>query len=654
MKKITIVILSFLFLWWLCNADLAWFTIEGYTSNFKLKEDWILEVVESININFTERRHWIYRTIPYIYSNYLKTPIKKVKVPWYKFTTEKQWNNFKIKIWSANKTVIWEQNYNINYKVKWSVRKFTGYQELYWNILWTEWNTPVNNYNFSLELPSNLDLKDDDVWVYIWKKWSKDTTKAIKSWNIISNPEPLNLWAREWVTLAVKLPTDYVPTKKYYSLKWRFKYYGKKILISIRGVSTLSLVFFVLRELIRRRKKRKELEETHWREKRDLIYYTPPKWYTAMDVAAIYNWKSNFDIFPAFLYSWIADWYVRIEEEKFPRFGISFFGTERKYNFKVNTLSPEFKFDKVNLNSNHLHFSNPEERFWNLCFIQWDINDLSSFKTKDSDTLKKIADEIFYKTHTNFIKNWKDLYKVKSLPSKMYKYSHIKLTNKIYWKDNPDWNRILNRLIFLIWCIFSWFIIFPLSYTYTEDILLWSAMYASIGSILYFIFKTIKSLYNSIFNWKFWWDFKFISKEWIEAIEQISWFRKYLLHVDSDKLKTLLNEDPTYFEKNLPYAIALDIWKYWIKKCMHILEDIDYSPKWISTSDDNRWTAIWSKLSIWNNISSTVHEIDHPRSSWWSWWSRWSSWWWDWWSSWWSSWGWSSWWWGWGGWWWSW
>ena len=49
--------------------------------------------------------------------------------------------------------------------------------------------------------------------------------------------------------------------------------------------------------------------------------------------------------------------------------------------------------------------------------------------------------------------------------------------------------------------------------------------------------------------------------------------------MDEEKLRTLLKEDPTYFEKNLPYAIALGIGKHWINKCTHILEEIDYKPK---------------------------------------------------------------------------
>jgi len=643
MKKFMIILFSLLFVWWLCQADLAWFTIDSYTSDFRLRKDWILEVVENIEVNFSESRHWIYRTIPYIYSNYIKTPIKKVKVPWYKFTTSKEWNNYMIKIWSAKKTVIWKQNYTIKYRIKWSIRKFDGYQELYRNVLWTEWNTPVNNFNFSLELPSNLDLKDDDIWVYIWEKWSNNTTKAIKSWNIISNDKPLNLWAWEGVTLAVKLPVNYVPTKKYISLKWRFKYYGKKIWFSIRCITTFSILFFAIRELIKRYKKRLELRQTHWKKIRNMVYYTPPKWYTAMEIAAIYNWKSNFDILSAFLYSWIDNGYVKIEEwiEKILRLRES-----KKYFFRKTSIEPKFHFDESLNVWNYMHFTDPEERFWKLCFVKKDINKLDSFWVSESILLKKTADELFYQIHTKFVPDWKELYKVKHISSKQYKYSKDKFYKKVsYWGGKY----IINRFIAILWTFISCYLIGV--FTNDEDLFLYFTMWFRWIAMLYTIGLMFWNKINKWFSsrWNIKRDIKYISEEWINTIEQTLWFRKYLLSVDDERLKTLLNEDPTYFEKNLPYAIALNIWKYWIKKCMHILEDIDYSPKWISASDNNRWNAIGSKLSIWNNISSTVYRIDHPSSSGWGWWSSWGwgGWWW-------SSWGWCSGWWGWGGWWWSW
>lgn len=645
MKKFMIILFSLLFVWWLCHADLAWFTIDSYTSDFKLRKDWILEVVENIEVNFSESRHWIYRTIPYIYSNYLKTPIKKVKVPWYKFTTNKEWNNYMIKIWSAKKTIIWKQIYTIQYQIKWSVREFSGYQELYRNMLWTEWNTPVNNFNFNLELPSNLNLKNDDIWVYIWSNWSNNTTKAIKSWNIISNDKPLNLWAWEGVTLAVKLPVNYVPTKKYISLKWRFKYYGKQIWFGIRCITTFSILFFAIHELIKRYKNRLKLRQTHWRKIRNMVYYTPPKWYTAMEIASIYNWKSNFGVFSAFLYNWIADGYVRIEEVKIKKF--LWLRRKKQYHFRVKKFDHKFKFDeKLNV-WNYLYFTNPEERFWELCFLKNDINDLNSFGVSESNLLKKIADETFYQIHTKFIPCWKDLYKVQNLSSDTYKCSNEKIYHKVH-SHNNHWKLILNRFIVILWTFISCYLIGV--FTNDEDLFLYLTMWFRWIAMLYAIGLIIWNKINKWFSlrWNIKRDIKYISEEWIDAIEQTLWFRKYLLSVDYERLKTLLNEDPTYFEKNLPYAIALWVWNHWIKKCMGILEEIDYKPKWIYVSDDNWWNAIMSDLNIWNHISTTVYNIDHPSSSWWGGWDWGSS------SGWWSSgWG-SSWWWGGWGWWWSW
>ncbi len=652
MKKFVILLLSFLFVWWLCNADLAWFTIDSYESNFKLRNDWILEVTENINVNFSENRHWIYRDIPYIYSNYLKTPIKNVKVPWYKFTTSKEWNNYRIKIGSASKTVIWKQNYSIQYQIKWSVREFNGYQELYWNVLWTEWNTLVNNFNFSLELPSNLNLKDNDIRVYIWEKWSNNTTKAIKSWNIIRNAEPLNLWAREGVTLAVKLPIDYVPTKKYYSLKWWFIYHSNTISIWIRSIITSFIGFFSIRELVRRYRRRKELRQTHWRKIKDIVYYTPPKWYTAMEIAAIYNWKSNFDTLSAFLFSWIADGYAYVKEVKVKK--MLWLRYKKEYYF-IPYSHLNFKFDEWYDKCDNLRFDDPEKRFWNLCFVDGDINRLYAFGKSDSNLLKEIADEVFFKIHTKFIPNWRELYKVSRLASNKYKHTNEDFYKKVHLNDNPYWNFILNRFIGIIRILISLYLVVDI-YEGNSDYDFFSILLFSfwIVIVVYLFFLLIWRFINNKFNFKVWWlklhiwkDIQYISEEWIESIEQTLWFRKFLLSVDDEKLRTLLKEDPTYFEKNLPYAIALDIWDHWIKKCMLILEEMDYSPKWISVSDNNWWNAITSISSIWDSISSTVYDIDHPDSSgggWWDWWS----------SSGWSSWGWSSgWWWGWG-WWWSW
>ena len=144
-------------------------------------------------------------------------------------------------------------------------------------------------------------------------------------------------------------------------------------------------------------------------------------------------------------------------------------------------------------------------------------------------------------------------------------------------------------------------------------------------------------------------DEKYITRDWIDVVEQIFWFRKYLLKVDDNKLRALLSEDSTYFEKILPYAIALGVWNHWIKKCMKYLSEMK------DMESIDQYNAISLKIGFSRSISKRIHTIDRPhRIGWWSgdessydsdrWFSSWSSfgwwfslWWWGgggWWRSW--------------------
>ena len=117
------------------------------------------------------------------------------------------------------------------------------------------------------------------------------------------------------------------------------------------------------------------------------------------------------------------------------------------------TSNPKFYFDESINIDNYLHFSNPEERFWKLCFIQKDINDLSSFGERESKLLKKIADETFYQNHIKFIPDYKELYKVKRLSSNQYRFP--KTFYRIVGCLNEKYYYISNRFIFVLWIFIS-------------------------------------------------------------------------------------------------------------------------------------------------------------------------------------------------------
>jgi hypothetical protein len=64
----------------------------------------------------------------------------------------------------------------------------------------------------------------------------------------------------------------------------------------------------------------------------------------------------------------------------------------------------------------------------------------------------------------------------------------------------------------------------------------------------------------------------YLTDEWVRIFEEIQWFKKYLSAVEDAKLKVVLKQDQTYFEKILLYAVALWIWDGWIHKCFKHLE----------------------------------------------------------------------------------
>lgn len=85
--------------------------------------------------------------------------------------------------------------------------------------------------------------------------------------------------------------------------------------------------------------------------------------------------------------------------------------------------------------------------------------------------------------------------------------------------------------------------------------------------------------------------------------EQIIGFRKYLQTVEQEKLDHLLREDPSYFEKVLPYAIALGVGKEWVKRCKAMITSLEYQ-----VMDTNATLVVSDSLSrsmSWSSPSSS-------------------------------------------------
>lgn len=622
MKKLITLLFSLLVLWWLCHADLAWYTIKSYTSEYDLQKDGTLKVRETINVSFNERRHGIYRNIPYKYSNGYSTPIKNVKVIWENFTTSKNWDNFQIKIWDKDKTIIWDHEYIMEYDIKKTVRTFSWWQELYWNLLWLEWNTPVNKYSFKLQLPEDVKISDEDFYVVYWPKWSKTKLDAHIEDNSIIIDHPMNIWANQAVTIWIKFPQntfewsvlDKVSTFIFWTPEWFYgtkfgkliKPFISKIINILNTILSIVLVILLIFSFLISNLKI-VLEPKHLRTKRknlrDVIHYTPPKWYSPIEINLLYNRYPSTEIITTALYTRVAEWYMKVNVEK------KFFWLKKATSFEVIKQKEDFWKKERKTFRKDL-----EKGLWNrivpegITNIEWNV-----FK-HNIDSIKFIA-------------------------NKMFVYLRHELIPEIYYKRYENTKQTKVSLSFFSLCGFFALMIF-LNNPSTESKLialwfyvLWGIFWIGISYLRYY-YKARKELKEND-------DESHLTDKWKETLEQIHWFRKFLLSVEDKRLNKLLEEDPKYCEKMLPYAIALWVWDKWIKKCRWFSDkfDIETIPSEITSSP---WGFTETVMA-----SGAISEIAISKSEWWDWWSD------SWFDSWWSS-SWSSWWGGGWGWWWSW
>ena len=151
------------------NAQEA-FTIKLYKVNVLLHQDASLEIIETIDVHFNERRHGLFRMIPYKYriaplpsgskiaerqlesKGYTKTIIEDITVIGWDYAVSNESDYKKIKIGDKDIYVEGDQQYFIRYKLLNAINFFKDKSELYFNIIGDRWDTKIDSVHFTIEL----------------------------------------------------------------------------------------------------------------------------------------------------------------------------------------------------------------------------------------------------------------------------------------------------------------------------------------------------------------------------------------------------------------------------------------------------------------------------------------------------------------------
>lgn len=174
-------------------ADRGGYVIHRFDTQLTVEPNSVLQVQERLEVEFSEPRHGIYRTIPvrytdprgYAYSfglRSIRVTDESGKRIGTKLTDEGRYQ--KIRIGDEDRTVEGRVVYVIRYEVRDALGHFPDHDEIYWNATGNEWNTTIGSATAVVRLPAPLAESQLESAGYSGRFGSRERAVTV------SHPEP--------------------------------------------------------------------------------------------------------------------------------------------------------------------------------------------------------------------------------------------------------------------------------------------------------------------------------------------------------------------------------------------------------------------------------------------------------------------------------
>ena len=564
------------------------YVIDKYDVNIIVNENNTFDITETITAYFNFAKHGIYREIPLKNnitrldgtSSKNKVRISNLSVN-NEYTTFREDGNLIIKIGSDNTTITGEQKYVIKYKYNIGKDPLKGKDELYYNIIGTNWNTVIGNVTFSITMPKKFD--SSKLGFSSGTMGSTNSSKITYNVddNIITGKYNEILNNNEALTVRMELPEGY------------FTHTGSIInlmdyIILLIPILFLGIAIFLWYKFGRDDK----VIET--------VEFYPPEGFNSLEVGFLYKGKAdNQDVISLLIY--LANkGYIKISETE----DKSLFSKIK--GFKITRLK-EYDGDNIN-----------EKIFLNGLF-----NKQASISENEETPTDNINEVTSMDLYNNFYITIEQI---------LSNINNEENKNKIFEKSSSGKIALIVLMIIATYCIIT----IPPILTYGDPALLSVALlFPGVGFSLMFstIFgetQTIhvgnKAIHSSIatkLTGLFAWGVLFGGTSWAflvmpsllqdltyfigyivglicvlgmvicikkipkrtpygnEILGKLKGFRSFLETAEKDKLEAMVMQDPTYFYNILPFTYVLGISDKWIKK----FEDISLqAPSWYDSS----------------------------------------------------------------------
>ncbi len=553
------------------------YVIDKYDINIIVNENNTLDITETITAYFNVAKHGIFRTIPL--KNEItrldgttsknRTQITNLSVD-NEYTTSREEGNYKIQIGSASRTLVGEQSYVIKYTYNLGKDPVKDYDELYYNIIGSDWDTAIGNVTFTISMPKDFD--SSKLGFSSGEVGSTDNRNV--KYNVVGNKITGSydgiLDIGEALTVRCELDEGY--------------FVGAGLVINIMDyiVFLIPIIFLGISILIWYKFGRDEqVIET--------VEFYPPEGFNSLEVGFLYKGKADNQDVTSLLIYLANKGYIKISEieEK------SLFS--KSSGFKITKLK---KYDGNNIN---------EKIFLNGLFKK--KPSIDSWFDQEEDNSKK--DNINEVTSSDLYDNFYiTMYEIlSSINTKENK-------NKIFEKSASGKSIFIVLMIIISYCSIT---IPPILIYGVPELLIVALLFPGIGFTVLFctLFGKSQTIYvngkpsNSSIAPKIFgliwggvfggvpWAFSVLpallldplyligyiigvicilgmaislkylpkrTKYGNEILGKLRGFKNFLETAEKDRLEAIVTKDPEYFYNILPYTYVLGVSDVWIKK----------------------------------------------------------------------------------------
>lgn len=588
-KIINLLFCIFTFFLFSLNCYANDYDITKYDVEIVVDEHNKYSIKENIDTYFNVSKHGIVRRIP-LYNNIIRQDgtrernrvlISNVHVN-EEFASSRENNNYVLKIGSADKTINGKHSYTISYDYDIGLDKNNKYDELYFNIIGTNWDTDISNVTFKITMPKEFDASKLGFSYGEYGESNTDNISYDVDGNVITGSFDGTLLAGEGLNVRLELPEGYFIRKSVSSSLLECWYY----IIPILGVLISYLIW---------KKYGKDDQVV------DVVSFYPPENMNSLDVAFAKKGSVNSNDAVSLLVYLASKGYIKIVEDK-----------KSKSRFTIQKVK---EYDGNN-KEEELFFRGLFKKVWDSISSD-ELNEsfyltINSILTKKNSTANR--KEIFNNKSSNkryilflFMLITSSLSTI--IPALGYKLSDVIfsiiicnligivaliIVGIIY--DNNCTKKGLNSALgfaffFVLALAVANFTIIGFEYIYYDIVYLIGFILCMVCTYLIYFFYLIVTKRTEYGN---------------KVLGEVNGFKKFLETAEKDKLESLVHDDPSYFYNILPYAYVLGVSDAWIKQ----FEGIAIAPPdWYESAD----TFDYYRFN--RSLNRTIHSASRVMNS---------------------------------------